>query len=209
MSSKISLMLPVLLSLSACAGPLKVEDFVTGSYTCSKNNPTDICLGIKYVSYKNSDPVISQTQVESDLDGLNKIWSPCGISFTLSKYELINPDDYGLKFKPSSMNEMADIRLDFDEASSFLIVATGKWDRSGDLGQNSANAWTNLPQPNFYTYGVVLEAPVDSNPFLGLNHINNKTNVMNPIVYYNSELNESECQQAKLTAQNYWTKAYQ
>ncbi len=180
---------------------------------CDRSNPDNICVGLKYVVYKDStgQATLSQSEVNELVKGVNAIWATCKISFAVDQYLAANPADYQLNYQPSTMGELTSIRNAFQPDRSFLVVSTGTWNRAGGI---YANAWTSMP--GSYPYGVVIERPVNSNinmiahelgHYLSLDHVQNSSYMMNPTIYASSQyISASECQAARDTAVGYWTK---
>jgi hypothetical protein len=169
---------------------------------------------VKYVSYVDGygDDAESQKDAVRDLEYANQIWRDCGIQFQLEEYQNVLPQEFDLRYRTRNYEELNQIRGTFADQNKLLVVATGKWDRSGSLGNSWANAWTNLPGER--TYGVVLERTVTSYPqilahelghYLSLDHKNDVNSLMNPVVARQSvELSRQECKAARWAAQSYW-----
>jgi hypothetical protein len=159
-------------------------------------------------------------EVESELDAIrdvnfaNQIWRECGIQFQLERYENVQPQEFELRYQTRNYEELNEIRERFSDPRRLLVVATGKWDRTGSLGNSWANAWTNMPGES--QYGVVLERTVTSYPqilahelghYLSLGHDEDPRNLMHPVVARNStELTRQECQSARWAVRTYWRK---
>jgi hypothetical protein len=158
------------------------------------------------------DDVESQKDAVRDIEYANQIWRDCGIQFQLEEYQNVEPQTFDLRYRTRNYEELNQIRGTFSDRSKLLVVATGKWDRSGSLGNSWANAWTNLPGER--TYGVVLERTVTSYPqilahelghYLSLDHKNDINSLMNPVVARQSvELSRQECKAARWAAKSYW-----
>lgn len=183
--------------------------------SCSGTQDSDgICLALKYVSYVdgNGDDVESERDAVRDVEYANQIWRDCGIQFQLEDFQSAEPGDFDLRYRTRNYEELNEIRGTFTEPGELLVVATGKWDRTGSLGNSWANAWTNLPGERIY--GVVLERTVTNYPqilahelghYLSLDHKNDPSSLMNPVVGRNSvELSRQECQEARWAARSYW-----
>ena len=185
-----------------------------GASPCSVKDENNFCLGLKYIAYKNSNgrPVISADQAKENVTSINQIWSQCKITFKIDSFESVDPDEYSLKYNTSDSIELNDIRKTFDDQSHLLVVTIGKWDRSGTLGNTGANAWTSMPGESMM--GVVMESTVatfsniiahELGHYLNLDHMKDKSDLMNPIIYDSStSLNLSQCQQARLAVETYW-----
>jgi len=156
--------------------------------------------------------VESQLDAIRDIEVSNRIWRDCGIQFQLEDYQSVQPQSYELRYQTRNYEELNEIRGAFNEPGMLLVVATGRWDRSGSLGNSWANAWTNLPGERYY--GVVLERAVTSYPqilahelghYLSLDHKNDARSLMNPVVGRDSiDLSRQECKEARWAARSYW-----
>ena len=97
------------------------------------------------------------------------------------------------------------IRTPFQDEKYLVVVNTGAWDH-GSMGP--ANAWTAMPGQS--PSGAVLESRVATDSgitahelghYLGLDHVNDETDLMNPIIYPSSTLITSEqCQEMRAIA---------
>jgi hypothetical protein len=181
---------------------------------CHNTDGTHICLGLKYVAYNNgSQATVSQAAAIADVSGINNIWAQCNIAFQIDQYQAINPGDDGFNFDPANIEEFDPIRGKLNDGKTLLVVTTGTWNRSGDLGNSGANAWTNLPGTS--PYGAILEQPVGTFPnivahelghYLNLNHISDQSDLMNPIIYDSSiNLSAVQCDAARSAASAVWT----
>jgi hypothetical protein len=184
--------------------------------SCQNGDPNRICLAVKYVVYKDDSgqPIMSANDVVKNIEGINKLWSQCNLGFQVE--QLVNPlpKDYGLEFHTADDSDLTDIRKAFVDESTLLVVTTGSWNRNGSLGNTGANAWTSMPGEN--PLGTVLESSVKTfsniiahelGHYLDLNHQDNGTNLMNPVIYDNSvNLNDAQCAKARNTAETYWQK---
>lgn len=172
-----------------------------------------ICLSLKYVVYKDGAAgaaALSETEALANLATINQIWSACGIAFEFGKYEVVNPSEHGLSFNTPTSSELNEIRGEFEEDDSLLVVTTGAW--SGSLGSGSANAWANMPGSGIY--GIVLEAPVGNfgnivahelGHYLNLGHYADATDVMNAVIYQGStKLTTAQCNAARSASNGYW-----
>jgi hypothetical protein len=190
-----------------------IGESCAGSHESSRN-AGQICLGVKYVSYVDGqgDDVESELDAIRDIEVSNRIWRDCGIQFQLEDYQSVQPQSFELRYQTRNYEELNEIRGTFNEPGMLLVVATGRWDRSGTLGNSWANAWTNLPGERYY--GVVLERAVTSYPqilahelghYLSLDHKNDARSLMNPVVGRDSiDLSRQECKEARWAARSYW-----
>ncbi|MGK5085778.1 hypothetical protein WDW37_21015 [Bdellovibrionota bacterium FG-1] len=173
-----------------------------------------ICLALKYVAYQDGSGNLPQTEYDlgQQLGQVNRIWQDCGIQFQLDQFLSVLPVDHSLRYQTADYRELNEIRRLFMEDSTFLVVATGAWNRSGTLGNTWANAWTNLPGEGLY--GAILERPVadDANllahelgHYLSLGHSKKGQDLMHPVVYRNSVLlTHAQCESARWAAKSFW-----
>jgi hypothetical protein len=171
-------------------------------------------LSLKYVSYMREDgkPVLSKEQAVHVVKQVNGLYERCGIRFRLEEYVEAESSRYGLPFNVNSVSSMDSIRTPFASDRSLVVVNTGDWDQSR---MGSANAWTAMPGE--HPLGAVLESVVADNAniaahelghYLGLDHVSDSLNLMNPIIYGNSiQLTESQCEGMRATAQSVHTAA--
>ena len=182
--------------------------------SCHSDDPNHICLGLKYVAYHGPDgaPTISQEQVIQTVNEINQLWSPCNLAFQIDRYVSVEPKDYDLRYSTADTGELDQIRRAFEENSTLLVATTGTWARTGSIGWTGANAWTNLPGSG--DHGVVLERPValyanivahELGHYLNLDHVNDRSAVMNPLVYSGSNrFYPSQCEAARQAATYFW-----
>ncbi len=184
--------------------------------SCASGDDGNICLAVKYVVYKDGDgaELLSAEGAVDNLKGINDIWGQCQISFQIDKFETVVPGELGLSYDPADESELYDIRSQFIEDSTLLLVNTGHWNRSGTLGNTAANAWTNLPGD--IPYGVVLENSVSTfsniiaheiGHYLDLLHVDDAGDLLNPVIYPESTaLSAEQCETARSTALSSWKK---
>ncbi len=180
--------------------------------SCHTSDPAHLCLSLKYVVYENlqAKAIVSGQEALQNLALINKTWLQCNIGFEIGEYLSVDPQKYGLSFNTSSMSELSQIRSEFDDNSTLLVVTTGAW--SGSLGAGAANAWTTMPGGG--TYGAILEEPVGNYPniiahelghYLNLSHVSDTSDVMNPVIYQGStQLTTNQCEMARSAASYYW-----
>jgi hypothetical protein len=171
------------------------------------------CIAVKYVSYTDTsgNPVATQQDALTDLQTMNSIWAQCNITYEIETYFLADPSQYGLNFSPSDLSELDNVREAFGDDYKLVMITTGPWNRSGTLGQSTANAWTAMPGSD--NLGSVLESVVSSfgNIYaheighqLNLIHVPDTLDVMDPTIYTNStELNSGQCASAQSQAGSY------
>lgn len=106
--------------------------------TCAEKTDSNYCIALKYVTYKNSKgtPVVTENEAHENVISINKIWSQCQINFKIDAYLAADPDTYSLTYNTANASELNVIRRTFDDSLTFLVVTTGKWDRSGTLGKH-------------------------------------------------------------------------
>jgi hypothetical protein len=177
------------------------------------NSTGQTCLGVKFVSYTDTsgNPVATQQDALSDLQTMNSIWAQCNVAYQIDTYFLADPSQYGLNFSPSDLSELDNVREAFGDDYKLVMITTGTWNRSGTLGQSTANAWTAMPGSD--NLGSVLESPVASfgNIYaheighqLNLVHVADTLDVMDPTIYTNStQLDPGQCATAQSQASSY------
>jgi hypothetical protein len=180
---------------------------------CHSNDPNQICIGVKFVTFKDSagTPTVTQNQAIADMATTNVIWKQCNIAFQIDEYSAVAPGDSNLEYATSSFSALDTIRNQFNDGKTFLVAVTGQW--VGALNTN-ANAWTNLPGSG--SYGAIFESSVGTygnivahelGHYLNLDHVNDQSDVMNPVIYDNSiGLYNSQCSAARAAATGYWGK---
>lgn len=182
--------------------------------SCHSSNDQNYCVALKYVVYKDSSgkAVVSESAAINNLAAINQIWSKCQIGFQIDHYVAADPNKNNLSFNTANYEDLEQIRRTFEDNSQLLVVTTGAWNRNGSLGGTGANAWTNMPGET--NYGAILEAPVGTYPniiaheighYIGLDHAGATSNLMSPIIYETStELDTSQCNEARATINSYW-----
>src|SRR6185312_15046001 len=117
-------------------------------------------------------------------------YAQCGMAVKLEQYQQVDPASQGLPNGLTSMDQLDPIRTAFDDPKYLVVINTGAWDHN-QMG--AANAWTAMPGEN--PSGAVIEGPVASDApivahelghYLGLDHVSDQTDMMNPIIYPNS-----------------------
>jgi hypothetical protein len=177
------------------------------------------CLALKYVSYidpATGAPVIGSDEAVQNLSGINQLWAACGVQFEIEQYAPVDPARYSLNFSTASYAELDQIRGAFAQSGELLVVTTGPWDRSGDLGSSEANAWTAMPGGPLQ--GTVLEAPVggianmiahELGHYLNLSHVADELDLMNPIIYSSSDnLTADQCGTVRSATAFFWPQMY-
>ncbi|MCM2324627.1 MAG: M10 family metallopeptidase domain-containing protein [Oligoflexia bacterium] len=177
--------------------------------SCHSDDPDRICLSLRFVAYKNSagTSIVSQAAALGVLTSMNGIWGKCDIAFEIGEYLVVNPADYGLNYTITSMNELETVRAKFKTQDMLLGVTAGPW-------QISANAWTNMPGAQnpgaVYDGSVASYGPIYAHEYghyLGLGHVSDTSDVMNPVIYSSSiGLTTSQCEAARSTAMAYWVR---
>lgn len=180
--------------------------------SCLSADRQKICMGIHFVSYENSEGIAmaDATEALKIVNTLNRLWGSCGISFQVEKYQSVNPVRYGLSFAEESQNEVDDIRRTFALPSNTLLaVTTGPWD-------TAVNAWTTMPGEG--PYGAIMESGSvrygdgiiyahEFGHYLGLDHVSDSSDLMNPVIYTTStKLEDQQCNTARQTAKAYWSE---
>lgn len=179
--------------------------------SCTGGDSSKICLAMHFVTYKDSGgkAVASQAAAATIIHTMNTLWAACNIGFQIEKYDAVTPADYGLSYGSQSQNELNAIRGAFSSPSNELLgVTTGPWG-------TAVNAWTNMPGSALD--GAVMEASIvgygggiiyahEFGHYLGLDHVSDTSNLMNPVIYTTSKtLSASQCAAARSTASSYWS----
>jgi hypothetical protein len=179
--------------------------------SCVSSDANKTCLAVHFVTYKDSSgtPVASTDQAIKIIRTMNQLWSQCNIGFEIEKYDAVDPTPSGLSYGAQSQNELNQIRDTYSQPSNELLgVTTGPWG-------TAVNAWTNMPGDG--VYGAIMEASIvdygggiiyahEFGHYLGLDHVSDTSNLMNPIIYTTSSaLTSSLCQTAQDTAKSYWS----
>jgi len=185
-----------------------------GEDRCQSDDPNFLCLGIRYVSFKGESgaPTVPEKQARQTIRETNAIWAQCQIGFQIDTYSMVNSTELGIRFRIGNYSELDDIRTGFADERELLVTVTGKWDRTGSLGDSGANAWTSMPGGP--PYGAVLEQPVGTfsnivahelGYYLNLYHLNDATDLMNPTIYTSSKkLTAQQCQTARKSVASNW-----
>lgn len=167
-------------------------------------DPDHITLALKYVSYVDNEnqAVLSEQEAKAVVRQINSLYKQCNMHFRTEEFLAVNPKDYGLDFNPSRMTDLQSIRIAFDDPGELVVINTGKWNESGGLGADGANAWTVMPGNS--PSGAVIESVVtDDAPlvahelghYLSLDHVSDQNNMMSPIIYPSStQLSSGQCQ---------------
>jgi hypothetical protein len=170
-------------------------------------------LALKFVEYrdpKSGRPVMNQIDAQKVVDGVNKIWGQCGLQVKMERYQTVAPSALShqkLNYHLSSMDELDRIRSAFDDKKDLVVINTGGWDHKK---MGSANAWTAMPGDA--PAGAVIEGPVARNSqiiahelghYLGLDHVSDPTDMMNPLIYDNSTtIYSAQCDSMRKVAQS-------
>ena len=174
---------------------------------CSEDPTVTHCMALKLITYRNGglDPTLEKIEADSLVVGMNRVWRPCGIGFTLEIFETVDPADYRLSYSPDWRTESHRIRETFGDPERFLVVAVGPWNIS-------TIAVTQMPGTG--PYGVLVEEDYATNEltvghelghYMGLYHIRDTNNLMNPYIGTGTEaLTTNQCEIARDTNSRYW-----
>ncbi len=180
--------------------------------TCRSSDSENYCIAVKYLSFQNSNGTASASQ-DLAVQGVRfatQIWSQCKIGFQIQDYGTVDPSEYGLSYGAASQQQTYQIRSQFMENNTFLVVTTGPW-------PTATVAWTEPPGND--THGVVQESGVADYPqilahefghYMGLSHIADSPNdvadnVMNWRLFsYSTHLTEDQCAKARAAVMEYW-----
>lgn len=183
--------------------------------SCRSDEPDKLCLSLKYVVYRDSagEAIIGEEKALSNLTQINNIYSACNVGFQIDQFIQAKPEQYQLPYRLASYADLDRAREVFADTGALLIVTTGTWDRTGSLGNTSANAWTAMPGGG--PFGAILERPVatyaniiahELGHYLNLNHVTDSTDLMNPVIYSSStKLYSSQCTTLRSAVNHYWT----
>jgi hypothetical protein len=179
------------------------------SRTCQSNDPDYQCIGLKMVSYEDNQgsTVLSEEEARTLTEELNVVWSPCKIGFQLEQYERAKPVEFGLSMNPNWRSEGSRIRSAFDDKKTMLVVSVGEF---------AASTIAVTQMPGSGPHGTLVESRYAKNRltvghelghYMGLYHIRNTSNLMNPYIGPKTELlSESQCSIARSTNLRYWTQ---
>jgi hypothetical protein len=193
---------------SDTTGPAPTPPPVMVSGNCAGDPTVTHCLALKMIAYRNGsiDPTLEKIEADVLVLGMNRVWRPCGIGFTLEVYQTVDPAGYSLSYSPDWRTESQRIRETFGDPERFLIVAVGPWNIS-------TIAVTQMPGTG--PYGVLVEEEYATNEltvghelghYMGLYHIRDTSNLMNPYIGTGTEaLTSTQCEIARETNTRYWT----
>lgn len=178
------------------------------------------CLAVKYVVYMDTVrglPVSTSEEAQLNIAEVNDLWDGCKVDFVIETYMAVDPTEFHLNYKPSTMRELDQLRMAFEEPTSLLVATTGPW--QGDLHQVNKDkttvvAWSAFPLGNLHGATMDFSVRDDSQiiahelgHYLGLEHLESKRNIMNPVVYPSSnKLTQTQCILARSTISKYWGK---
>ena len=206
------------LGLTACNGEMPSTasaDSANSPESTGKEVSSDssmLKLALKYVEFTDSDgkPVLTQDQMNSVTQRINELYAPCKIQFVAEQYKPVQPKQVGLEYNTQSMNELEPIRSQFKDANHLVVINTGDWNHDS---MGTANAWTAMPGEN--PAGAVIEANSASfggivahelGHYLGLDHVDDTENMMNPIIYQTSTaIDAQQCDSMRQAVSTYWT----
>ncbi|MBC7691963.1 MAG: hypothetical protein H7222_09345 [Methylotenera sp.] len=176
--------------------------------SCVSSDANKLCIGLKVVAYSDSSglSVLNEVAAETLVQQMNAVWQTCNIGFQVDVYDSVDPTSSGLTYGAGSQSELNEIRDDFSTNSTMLVAITGPW-------TGSTIAWTSMPGGG--PYGTIVEKDYGHNPYtvghelghyMGLYHINDNSNLMNPYIGTNtSALNSSQCNISRGTTLSYWS----
>lgn len=192
------------------SGPNSSANTAAGE-SCLSSDPQKLCLAVHFVTYKDSagTAAANAEQAATIIHTMNQLWGACNIGFQIETYEQVDPVQYGLSYGAQSQNELTSVRKTFNTRSDELLaVTTGPWG-------TSVNAWTAMPgsapygavmEKSIVTYGNGIIYAHEFGHYLGLDHVSDTSDLMDAIIYTSStKLTSSQCQDARDTANSYWT----
>ena len=178
---------------------------------CHSADPGFLCLGIKYVTFTGG-AAITEEQSRQTVRETNRLWAQCQIGFQIDEFLAVSSHELGIRSRIGDYTELDDVRSAFADEHRLLVAVTGRWDRSGSLGDTAANAWTSMPGGP--PYGAILEQSVGTfsnivahelGHYLNLYHLNDSADLMNPTIYSTSrKLTSGQCEIARQTVASNW-----
>lgn len=191
-----------------------IENTSLKTTECDRSVKGQLCLGLKLVVFV-ADVEEAHAEWDSLLETLaevNGIWRQCKIQFQVDEYLPVDPKAVGLDYGVTEYDEFDGIRETFVDGTSLLVVATGPWDREGEMGDSSVSGWTLMPGDDLH--GTVVEKPwhLDRNllahelgHYLDLDHTQDRKDLMAEVMNNRSEkLDREECARARRAARIYW-----
>jgi hypothetical protein len=178
--------------------------------SCQSGDTNHLCLALHFVAYKDptGTPTANAGQAATIIHTMNQLWTQCDIGFEIEKYEAVDPTADSLAYGADAQNQLNQIRTAYEApANELLAVTTGPWG-------TTVNAWTNMPGDGIY--GAIMEDSIvgygggiiyahEFGHYLGLDHVSDTSNLMNPIIYTTSTaINSGQCQTAKDTVHSFW-----
>lgn len=117
-----------------------------------------LTLAVHYVAFRDQSgaAVTNDDAVNSMVSHMNNVWSQCNIGFKVEKYEELDPSAVGARFNPANYAELDAMRRSVQSDSSVVLIGTGTWNRSGDLGKSGSNCYSSFPGD--LADGIVCEA---------------------------------------------------
>ena len=126
-----------------------------------------VTIALRYLAFKDprqGKAVIDESAVARMVSRMNQVWAQCQVSFRLDDYAALDPARYGARFNPANFAELDRLREATRDTRYLTMISTGKWDRSGDLGDSGSNCYSSFPSDS--ADGIVCEARVAANPLL-------------------------------------------
>lgn len=164
-------------------------------------------VAVKYVAYRDSNgTVVADEQSVRDMVAVaSSVWEQCNIGLELVKYEVVEPSAYGLSYNPGSYGEIDRARMQFQDDKHLLIMGTGTWGRSNNLG--SANCYSSFPGDA--AEGVICEKKSAASGMIMaheighwfyLKHTGPGSNLMDPLIGASDDtLTDDQCERARRT----------
>jgi hypothetical protein len=121
-------------------------------------------IAVRYLSFTDSNgtAVVNQGEVQEAMDYASRIWAQCGIGFRLENFQEIQAESIGTRFNPANYSELDQMRINTQQDTDLIFIATGKWNRSGTLGSSGSNCFSSFPGDE--AEGIVCEKSSAASP---------------------------------------------
>jgi hypothetical protein len=142
--------------------------------------PGHLEVNVHYIAFRDAtgQAITDENTVNAALDHASKEWAQCDIGFKLEKFEAVDPSVLASRYSPANYNELDIMRQRGQSNHDLLIVGTGPWDRSGDLGDSGSNCYSTFPGDS--AQGIVCERSQASSPMMLSHESGHWMNLMHP-----------------------------